>query len=259
MKLYGKILTIYFCLLKSIAYSDINFIAHAGGGYNGYNYTNSVEAIEKSIDNKFKFIELDLRLTKDKFFYGFHNWSDLEIIDNLKIDQINKLKKKQKLNNLTIEDIKSFNLAAKIKIITEEQIIKIFNQNPNLILVTDKSQDFYEIEKLSLKLQKRVYVEIRNKYNFVKSYFFNLEKRLLYTNLSFTDILFIKIFNIKNLVISKQDFLYFYKNNKKLINKLIRNDTSFYIFTVNNEKELQNLINISKNIYVYTDELKPKN
>ena len=53
---------------------EFNFIAHAGGGINGLTYTNSVNAIEQSILNNFKLIELDLLITEDKMIIASHDW-----------------------------------------------------------------------------------------------------------------------------------------------------------------------------------------
>ena len=47
---------------------DSKFIAHAAGGINFDTYTNSVEALEKSIDNGYRLIEIDLMETSDNFF-----------------------------------------------------------------------------------------------------------------------------------------------------------------------------------------------
>ena len=54
---------------------DSKFIAHAAGGINFDTYTNSVEALEKSIDNGYRLIEIDLMETSDNFFIGgHHDW-----------------------------------------------------------------------------------------------------------------------------------------------------------------------------------------
>ncbi len=45
--------------------SEEHLIAHAGGEINGKVYTNSKEAVMKAIDNRFRYIEMDLYMTPD--------------------------------------------------------------------------------------------------------------------------------------------------------------------------------------------------
>ena len=52
---------------------ESKFIAHAAGGVNFDTYTNSVEALEKSINNGYRLIEIDLMKTSDDFFIGGHS------------------------------------------------------------------------------------------------------------------------------------------------------------------------------------------
>lgn len=48
-------------------------IAHAGGGYEGKSYSNSINALEENKGN-FDFFELDLRMTSDGHFVCIHDW-----------------------------------------------------------------------------------------------------------------------------------------------------------------------------------------
>lgn len=47
---------LYFKEVKN--FSDIHLIAHAGGGIDGFKYTNSLEAFMKNYDNDFIFLNL---------------------------------------------------------------------------------------------------------------------------------------------------------------------------------------------------------
>lgn len=51
------------------------FIAHAGGVISNNIYTNSKEDVLKSLQNGFKYIELDLLITKDNHIIASHDWS----------------------------------------------------------------------------------------------------------------------------------------------------------------------------------------
>ena len=92
--------------------------------------------------------------------------------------------------------------------------------------------------------------------NFILSFFYKLDKRIFYTDLNRVDKLFIKLLNIKDIVISKD--LLNYQINKKFIKNLIQyNDINLYLFTINDEEELKKF-NFNKDIFVYTDYLKPE-
>ena len=65
-------------------YDNVNgYIAH-GGGVNTFSLTNSKEAIVDSIENGFKYIEVDLLETKDGKLVGGHDWGDLKKADQYK-------------------------------------------------------------------------------------------------------------------------------------------------------------------------------
>jgi glycerophosphoryl diester phosphodiesterase len=52
-------------------------VAHAGGTIYGFRYTNSLEAIEESYNNGFRFIELDFEWTKDDEVVIIHDWDSM--------------------------------------------------------------------------------------------------------------------------------------------------------------------------------------
>ena len=71
-----KISNSFFNNIKNENYST-SFIAHAGGGINGEAYTNSFEAVKKSIKNSYKLIELDLLVTDDQRIVAQHDFNIL--------------------------------------------------------------------------------------------------------------------------------------------------------------------------------------
>ena len=255
MKNFGKLVLVFFVIFISKSHASFNLISHAGGELDSFLYTNSEEALEQSLFRNFKYIEIDLQLTEDNFFFGLHDWSDLEKIEYLN-KNILQLKEKYDKINLKLEDIKNFNNKSKFKIITEDALINFFNNNKNLVLITDKTQNFQKLEKLTSELNSKVFVEVKGKLNFILSFFYKLDKRIFYTDLNRVDKLFIKLLNIKDIVISKD--LLNYQINKKFIKNLIQyNDINLYLFTINDEEELKKF-NFNKDIFVYTDYLKPE-
>ena len=88
-------------------------VAHAGGQYNGKNYSNSIEAIEHNL--KFvKYFELDLQLTKDKRLVCLHEG----VVSNKYFNEIkNNIDKNNYCYDQTLKDFLYRN--EKIKIITD--------------------------------------------------------------------------------------------------------------------------------------------
>jgi glycerophosphoryl diester phosphodiesterase len=51
-------------------------VAHAGGGYRGQAYTNSYEALNRSVRRGFSYIELDFSFTSDGYLVCIHDWEE---------------------------------------------------------------------------------------------------------------------------------------------------------------------------------------
>jgi glycerophosphoryl diester phosphodiesterase len=99
------------------------FIAHAGGGYRGLTYTNSIEALEENAAS-FTLFEIDFEWTKDNHLVGLHDWKDIftrlygfEAQGPLKYDTFKKLESPLKITPVDLSSIKEFlwrNPAARI-------------------------------------------------------------------------------------------------------------------------------------------------
>lgn len=63
---------------------DSILIAHGAGQIDGKKYTNSLEALELAVKNGYKFIELDLLITKDKRIIAAHDWKMFEEMTGIK-------------------------------------------------------------------------------------------------------------------------------------------------------------------------------
>ena len=62
-------------------FADAPIIYHAGGTVQGITYTNSREAIEKSLEEGHYFIEIDFSHTSDGHLVCAHAWTDLYLTD----------------------------------------------------------------------------------------------------------------------------------------------------------------------------------
>ena len=231
--------------LKNKNYST-SFIAHAGGGIDGEAYTNSLEAVEKSIKNSYKLIELDLLVTDDKRIVAQHDFNILGHICNK--DFLKSEKSKEK-NMILFSDISDCNkiFDNKYTLLKEEQIIKIFEKNKNLILVTDKIKD-YKLLKEKFKFNDRLIVEVFN----IKDYFKAKLNGIKNPMFLFTDgrrnIIYSIIFNIKLISISTANT----EKYKNFLKYLLKNKVSIFAFS-SNDSEF-NKIHIGNSLTgVYTD------
>ncbi len=66
--------------IPEIIVNSGGLIAHAGGGINGLKYTNSLEAMEQSIEHGFKMIELDLLISSDRRIVAVHDWNRFHVL-----------------------------------------------------------------------------------------------------------------------------------------------------------------------------------
>ena len=99
-------------------------IYHAGGEIHGSSYTNSLEAVEKTLaEHPGKcFIEMDLRYTSDDVLVCAHSWDDAFL---------------NQAGDPTMEEFLSRKIQGKYTPLTAERLIQIMVENPEMYLVTD--------------------------------------------------------------------------------------------------------------------------
>ena len=222
-------------LIELLKNKEFKFIAHAAGGIDDRTYTNSLEAINNSIKNGFKLIEIDLYETKDKIFVGVHDWKGFKKKANLEI--INK-------DELDYSEFKNIKLYKKYTPLDIEKINTIFQKNKDLFLVTDKTQNFEKIINDFKFDKKRILVEIFGKKNFYKS----VKKGILNPIYSFNhkDYDFVISNNIKIVAAHTEDII----KNPKIYKTLIKNDIFVFAYTSNNENFIKQNLDINfTNIY----------
>ena len=223
-------------LLDLLKITDHKFIAHAGGGIDNLKYTNSVEAINRSINNGFKLIEIDLHETADNIFAGIHDWENFNEITTQK--KTNKKFSIAEINKLKIYDKYTPIITAKIN--------EIFLKNENLFLVTDKTQNFTKIQTDFVFGKERILVEIFGKSNFKKA----IKQKVMNPiyNYNNDDYKFVINNNIKIISASIINIL----NNPKEFKKMLKNDIFIFAYSSNEEKVIKNNIGILFT-HVYTD------
>lgn len=107
-------------------YADAPIIYHAGGIIDGNSYTNSREALEKTLADGNYFIEIDLRYTSDHHLVCAHSWTDVYPEEY----------------EPTLEEFLSSKVQGKFTPMTAEDLIGYMRENPQMHLITDvKSHD----------------------------------------------------------------------------------------------------------------------
>jgi len=245
----------FFIILINKTYSNENlfYIAHAGGEIDGFTYTNSFIAINQSIKSGYKFIEIDLHLTSDEYFYGFHDFDSLILKDQQDFEILYNFKKKFYNKSILKEDIITLNKKLKYPMILEDEIIDIFKNDTSLNLVTDKIQNFKAIDNKFGFMNDRLFIEILSKKNYLRSLFYSFENRLFLTNtFNLFDRLFIRVLKINNVVFDK-GMLKMREVQEQLIDYRKNLNTNFFVYTVNLGDDVAFYSNFSQ--YIYTDNL----
>ncbi len=229
-------------LLKKLKQKNYRFIAHAGGGIDDLKYTNSLEAVNKSIKDNFKLIELDIRETLDNVFVGVHEWKEFKKITNT------KKKDENELNNeaLLLNEFKKKKIYKKYTPLDIISINDIFRKNNELILLTDKTNNFSKLNSDLNFDKKRIMVEVFGK----KNYFKSISEGIINPIYSFNhkDYNFVIKHKIKIISAHSQDII----NNSQIYKKLVENNVMVFMYSSNESDFINNNLDILFT-HVYTD------
>ncbi len=124
------------------------YIAHAGGVY-PFMYSNCRESVEDSLQRGFKFIELDLLKTDDGSLVAGHDRAMLSLLTGSLCGLPGRL--------LSL-DVARLKIAGQYTVLTGKDIYELMQQNPEMILLTDKVTD-YELLYAEIPLPQRMIVE----------------------------------------------------------------------------------------------------
>ena len=125
-------------------------IAHAGGAIDGYVYTNSLEALERAVDNGYRFIEFDFQFTSDSVLIAAHSWSDF-----------NRMTGHTEWGDSapTFAHFSAQKIHGRYTPLTAEMINGYFVQNKDIYLVTDKVSNPNILARNFPELKDRMVVE----------------------------------------------------------------------------------------------------
>ncbi|WP_409341675.1 phosphatidylinositol-specific phospholipase C/glycerophosphodiester phosphodiesterase family protein [Paenibacillus sp. MBLB4367] len=120
---------------SSPEWTGYRMIAHAMGGINGHDYTNSYEAFLVNYEKGHRVFEVDLILTEDGKLAARHDW--LAYTADLLQPELPEEKKGV---SLTLRDFKGTPILEKYKALSFKDIVKMMQQYPDIYLVTDTKE-----------------------------------------------------------------------------------------------------------------------
>lgn len=125
-------------------------IAHAGGAVDSCIYTNSREAMERSMQKGYRFIEFDLLFTSDSVLVAAHSW-----------ERFNSMTGYEDWGDSVpaYSDFVSRKICGRYTPLSAREINSFFEQNDSLYLVTDKVSDPEVLQEHFPSLKHRMVVE----------------------------------------------------------------------------------------------------
>ena len=134
------------------------WIAH-GGGVGEFFYTNCEEAVQDSLTKGFRYIEIDISVTTDGHLVGAHTWQELRAL-------VGADKSSDKA--MSRREIEALRPHWKRTPLFEEDICRLMQENPDMVLVTDKIQDF-DLLLEKIPYPERMIVEAFNGYDYLSA------------------------------------------------------------------------------------------
>ena len=133
--------------IPEIIVNSGGLIAHAGGGINGLKYTNSLEAMEQSIEHGFKMIELDLLISSDGRIVAVHDWKTFHEMTNS--NNTGSISYKEFESKIIYDKYKTLNISTAIDIIDENGVVLVTDKIKNIALLSkyiiDKDKSIIEV------------------------------------------------------------------------------------------------------------------
>ena len=132
------------------------YIAHAGGVIDGQCYTNSREVVEDSLRRGYRYIELDLQVTRDNHLVAVHDWDRLRNMAGAPELPVPP----------TLSEIRGLTLKGGLHLLDGKDIAELMRRHPQMILVTDKIHDMALLAR-ELPFHDRLIVEVFNRWDYL--------------------------------------------------------------------------------------------
>ena len=219
-----------------------HLIAHAGAAIDGNIYTNSREAVENSIKNGRRYIEIDLIKTSDGHLVAAHDW-----------ERVNKMIGRKSDAPLSLKEFKNVKLMGKYSTMDMNDIRELFEKYPNWIMLSDKIRDVSRLRK-ELPYTDRIIVQTVG----LLDYFKALKEGFKYPTLRLKGgrrgvkgiyKLFIKWGNVKSVILGEKSF----NKNKDYIGELHSKGVTVILYGNPSYEIVDNPDKIKANLYKYID------
>ena len=128
----------------------VDVIAHAGGVAGGYVYTNSREALQRSLRKGYRYIEFDFLFTADSVLVAAHDWESF----NKRTGFAHKGTAAP-----TYAEFKACRIDGCFTPLSATEINEVFESDTTIYLVTDKESSPQVLEKYFPRLKNRMVVE----------------------------------------------------------------------------------------------------
>jgi hypothetical protein len=219
-----------------------HLIAHAGGAVDNNVYTNSREAIEGSIKNGRKYVEIDLIKTSDGEYIAGHDW-----------ERINKMMGRKGDKPLSRDEFLSSKLYDKYTTMSIDDVAELFEKYPDWIMIVDKIRDLDYLHK-HLPYHDRMIVQVFALHNYFKA----LQLGYKYPTLRLKGgrrgvkevyKLLMKLGNIKSVILGEKSF----NKNKEYIGELHEKGVTVILYGNPSYQIVDNPEAIKANLYKYVD------
>ena len=144
---------VYNLMLYKNTVKQSNYIRHALGGLDTYQYLNTIEALENSYKKGFRLFEVDVRFTSDDKLVLTHGWEEVDYIERMGIsyDEQNSIPTYKEFMNYKIQGrysatsfndfvkkklqkkMKESNLISYVFTSDNKEVKKIFDMGANIV------------------------------------------------------------------------------------------------------------------------------
>jgi glycerophosphoryl diester phosphodiesterase len=197
------------------------FIAHGGGLINGFDYTNSLEALNLSYSKGFRLFELDIIKTSDGNYVAAHDWESWKRFTNYNGEV-----------PVSLNEFMKHKIQGLFSPIGMVEINKWFLNHPNCTLITDKVNDPLDFSKKFID-KNRLMMEL-----FTKDAVLQGQKAGILSSMPSQGVLepmgnrklkWLIDNNIKHVAISRR----FIRSNQAFLKELKSNNIKAYAFHLN--------------------------
>ena len=235
-----------------------NYIRHALGGLDTYQYLNTIEALENSYKKGFRLFEVDVRFTSDDKLVLTHGWEEVDYIERMGIsyDEQNSIP--------TYKEFMNYKIQGRYSATSFNDLVKYMKNNRDIFVLLDFGKCSYEE---TLKAYKAVVSEansnnkilrrfivgghttdmiraVKEVYDFdlINLYLPREEKREEELKNLDNYILFCKENNISSFSVSTKNY------TEEVAQKMKESNLISYVFTSDNKEEVKKIFDMGANI-----------